>query len=469
MNSHANIRKYWASRAGLALMPAALALLLAASSLRARADFDARPLADTQQSPSDQSQSSDPNNPNAKFDPAKFPHDPELADPTPAQLKGESKQQIEEEKEGRDAARDIAKHEKLEHGTPLVLKVQAIGAKIAAVADTQRVKAGFGTDEVLPFHYTYHVIDSKDINAFSLPGGFIYIYTGLLSRLTSDDQIAGVLGHETAHAAHHHVPALEHQANKMGRDMVAGLIAALVLHVPPADMANGAAAAQYVGEAQLNNKFSETAEEDADHTGMVFMQKAGFNPVGMYSLLQQLKKVDDASPDVQEGFLQDHPLTSQRLAAARSELAMLEVPVDAHNLREASGTMLANVIDDGGSSATTADVRLGSNPVFRVSAADKTAAEQAANRLNDLLDHNLQLYEVKADGPNLIARGETLIAFSNADAAAQAQPGASPDALAASAAKTIRDLIWSQTVTTPTDKTIEVGQDNSSDPYANDE
>ena len=468
MISQATIRKHRAGRAGLALVPAALALLLAAPCLQAHADLDSPPLSDAQQS-SDQPQSSDPNNPNAKFDPAKFPHDPELADPTPAQLKGESKQQIEEEKEGRDAARDIAKHEKLEHGTPLALKVQAIGARIGAIADTQRVTAGFGTSDVLPFHYTYHVIDSKDINAFSLPGGFIYIYTGLLSRLTSDDEIAGVLGHETAHAAHHHVPALEHQANKMGRDMIAGLVAALVLHVPPADMANGAAAAQYVGQAQLNNKFSETAEEDADHTGMIFMQKAGYNPVGMYSLLQQLKKVDDASPDVQEGFLQDHPLTSQRLAAARSELVMLEVPVNAHNLRESSGTMLANVIDDGSvGSATAADMRLGSNPIFRVSAADKTAAEQAANRLNDLLDHNLQLYEVKADGPNLVARGETLIAFSDADAAAQAQPGTSPDALAASAAKTIRDLIWSQTVTTPTDKTIEVGQSNDTDPYAND-
>jgi beta-barrel assembly-enhancing protease len=375
-----------------------------------------------------------------------------------------------EEKIGKEASADIAKTSKFVTDPAIVNRVTMIGAKIAAIADTQMVKAGFGTSDVYPFKYTYHVIDDKQINAFSIPGGYIYIYRGLYDLLTSDDELAAVLGHETAHAAHHHVSMLTHQANKMSSDLALGALAAVLAHVPLSDVGNLTTGAYYSQAAILNNHFSEEAEEDADHTGMIYMMKAGFNPVGMLAMLQRLKQVEDASPDVELGFLMDHPLTSQRVATARAELATLGVTVDAHSMREASGLMIAEVVDQGKpGSVATSNVTLDSQVLFQVAGGDRSAAVAAADKINTLLDDNLQMYEVKSDGAVLMARNQPVIEFTPADQAAlppsAAQSSPTPDAMAASAAKTIRNVLWSQAVLNTPDQEIDVGAGTDVQPY----
>ena len=384
--------------------------------------------------------------------------------------KRQQQQMKAEEQMGSEAAVQIAKTEKFVTDPAVLGRVQAIGAKLAAVADKQVVAAGFGTDDVYPFHYAYHIINKKDVNAFALPGGNIYIYKGLLDQLTTDDEIAGVLGHETAHAAHHHISMLIHQQNKMNSQLALAALAAILARVPTQDITGLATGAQYAQAAVLNNRYSEAAEEDADHTGMIYMQKAGYNPVGMLALLQRLKEVEDRSPDVELGFLRDHPLTSDRLAAARRELASLDVKVDTHALRAASGTMLATVVDDsqGTPPQAAAEVKLGSKTLFRVAGSDKARAEAAAGALNNLLDNNLQLYEIHASGPELIARDAPIISFTEADA--QAQPHSSstrpdtPDSLATAAATALQNMLWSQSVTTPSEQQIDVAGEVSAMP-----
>ncbi len=363
----------------------------------------------------------------------------------------DQKEQQREEKEGKEAADDIAKHAKFSTDKALIDRVSSIGAKIAAIADQTKVPAGFGNSQVYPFKYTYTIIDEKEVNAFSLPGGHIYIYKGLLDLLTSDDEIAGVLGHETAHAAHHHVSMLEHEQEKMTSQLALGALVAVLAHVPVQDIGNLAQGAEYTQQAILNNHFSESAEEDADHTGMIFMQKAGYDPVGMLALLQRLKAVEDRSPDIELGFLRDHPLTSDRLIAARAELKVLGVNVNPAALRRASGSMIASVADAGKFSVVT----IGKNTIFQTDIANHDQAAAAAAALNKLLDSNLQLYEVKADGPTLIARGQPLYQFTEADEkAAAVTPTPTPDALALSAATTIRTLLWSETVNSTSETDI---------------
>jgi beta-barrel assembly-enhancing protease len=352
-----------------------------------------------------------------------------------------------EVKLGREAADEISKEAKFSQDKALVARVQAIGARIAAVADVTEVPAGFGNDQVMPYHYTYHVIESKEVNAFSLPGGFIYVYTGLIKLISTDDELAGVLGHETSHAAHHHVSTLDHEANKMSNGMLLGVLAAIVGHMPTYDIANLYTGLSYATQGELNNVFSEAAEEDADHTGMIFMKKAGYNPVGMLTMLERLEQEEKKSPDIELGFLQDHPLTPDRVAAATAELSVLGVPVDAQTVREADNSLPVQVTPAlGVTKSTSVTVTVANSPVFTLASVNRSEADAAAVTLDKDLSDNLQMYEIKADGADLIIKGQTLVTMTDADVAVQTAP-TTPELMATAAVKSLQRILWQQEVT----------------------
>ena len=73
----------------------------------------------------------------------------------------------------------------------------------------------WGSSQLKQFNYTFRVVDDKDVNAYSLPGGFIYVNKGLLDYVHSDDELAGVLAHEITHASHHHMVKLMHEQSKI--------------------------------------------------------------------------------------------------------------------------------------------------------------------------------------------------------------------------------------------------------------
>jgi predicted Zn-dependent protease len=351
-----------------------------------------------------------------------------------------------EVKLGRTAAEQIAKEAKFCQDKAVVARVSAIGAKVASVADTTHVKADFGNDKLVPYHYTYHVIESKEVNAFSLPGGSIYIYKGMLDLISSDDELAGVLGHETAHAAHHHVSTLDKEANKMSNTMLLAVLAAIIGHVDPGTIAGGYTAANAGVEGVLNNTYSEHAEEDADHTGMIFMQKAGFNPVGMLTMLERLGQDEKQSPEVDLAFLQDHPLTPERIVSARDELSTLGVTIDAEAIREADNALPVLVSAPTTPPGKTVTLFVSNKPIVTLAEVDRPQAVAAAKVLDKLLNNNLQTYEVKTDGPNLIAATKNLITITDADAAVQAQP-ITPDALALQAKHNLALVLWSEVIT----------------------
>jgi len=363
----------------------------------------------------------------------------------PGYLPGDPLYNDPEVKLGRAAADEIAKSARFCQDKAIVARVRAVGAKIAAVADVTQVPAGFGDDRLVPYHYTYHVIDSKEVNAFSLPGGSIYIYKGMLDLITSDDELAGVLGHETAHAAHHHVSTLDHEANKMSNAMLIGVLSAIIGHVNPGDIASIYGVTSYGIQGVLNNVFSEHAEEDADHTGMIFMQKAGYNPVGMLTMLERLEQEDKKSPDIDLGFLQDHPLTPARVASAKDELAELGVVVDAETVREADDSLPVLVEPSASVPTKTVSLTVSGTPIVVLTSSERSQAVAAEAMLNQMLNNNLQMYEVKNDGPNVTVRGQTLLTLTDKDAAVQDTP-TTPEELAYNASHALQLVLWSQTV-----------------------
>lgn len=350
-------------------------------------------------------------------------------------------EQASEEKMGRAAAAQVEKQAKLVKDPAIVARVQTIGAKIAAVADTTRVHAGFGNDTVYNFKYEYKVIDSPEVNAFSLPGGHIYIYKGMLNLLRTDDELAGVLGHETAHAAHHHVVALERQANKFTSETLLGVLVAIVAHVPPDQIGDLATGVQYAQQAVLNNHFSEAAEQDADHTGMIFMQKAGYNPVGMLTMLERLQDQEEMSPEIDLGFLQDHPLTPERVSAAKAELASLGVQLTPELEAMAAGEIRARVVDASDTLVPAVKITLGNEVIALLAPEHHQEANAAAAELNKLLDNHLRNDQVRASENEVLAGPTVLIAFTPEDTRVQSLQ-IMPNALASNMVRAIQRKVF---------------------------
>ena len=352
----------------------------------------------------------------------------------------DQKQSADEVKQGAAASAEVNKDAKLVKDPAVLLRVDTIGQKIAAIANTVQVPAGFGNDKVYPFTWHFFVIDDKDVNAFSLPGGYVYVNSGLLKLVRSDDELAGVLGHEITHSAHHHLQTLSHEQSKMTTEMMGILLAAIVAHVNPRDMANVAAGTQYAQMGILNTRYSQAAERDADHGGTIFMQRAGYNPVGMLTFMQLLQQIEDRGPKVELGILQDHPLSAERVSAITTELKEIRVDVTPQAIREATGAPRATVhLAVGGGE----EIEYAGKTLPALSDPDDFRAKAAIAQFNALLDRGLSLYQISSNGPQVLVSDRPIITMTTADAALH--PGATPDSLARLAADALRGGLYSQT------------------------
>jgi predicted Zn-dependent protease len=164
-----------------------------------------------------------------------------------------------------------------------------------------------------PWDYRFHVIDSKEINAFALPGGNVFMFTGLYNRLKTEDELAAVMGHELTHVRDQH---WAHMAGAQAKRQ-AGL--AVILGLAHANSAWQNVAG--LADSLLTLRYSRKDEDQADAGGLQDMVAAGYNPEGMLGLFQILQ--DSAGGGGGPAFLQDHPLTSQRIDKTRDRINQL--------------------------------------------------------------------------------------------------------------------------------------------------
>lgn len=375
-----------------------------------------------------------------------------LAAASPPPLSDKDARQFEvEKKDGAKFHKELLKSrepkDKFSADAALVARVNAVGQKLTAVADETSFPADFGHARVYPFAYQFFVIDNPDINAFSVPGGYIYVDKGLLDIVRTDEELAAVLAHEVMHAAHHHVPGLEHQANKMQRQMTAAVAATVAVSAATRpsertgrDIGNVLVTAQAGQLAVFNLRYSQAAERDADRAGMRLMQAAGYSPVGMLTLMQLFDSLEKRGPQFEWGIFRTHPYGPERIAAVRASLDEMKIAANPASLRRISGRAVAIVqaTADGARELRVGDKRL-------ALLADAARAQAAADRLNARLDtETLALYQVRADGPRVLAGDETLLELTGADAALR--PGATPESLAVEAAAALRVVLWAQTL-----------------------
>lgn len=164
-----------------------------------------------------------------------------------------------------------------------------------------------------PFEYQFTVVRDARLNAFAVPGGYIYVHGGLLTRIGNDDELAGVLGHEIAHVHAHHLVRQQEATELLG---YAALLGALLTAVQPAA---GLSAMALHSATQL--KYRREFEQEADYLGLRYMRQAGFAPHGMLDFLKKMLDEQRSGPSTTApSYLSSHPLSDQRLTHLEATL-----------------------------------------------------------------------------------------------------------------------------------------------------
>lgn len=354
-------------------------------------------------------------------------------------------QEDPEIKMGRETHEDLIKSGIRLIGDPAVVsRVETIGKKLAAIANVTPMEALYGSSELVPYEYRFFVVDDPDINAFSLPGGYIYINKGLLNYVQSDDELAGVLGHEIMHAAHHHVMKLQREQNKLSSQLTVGLLAAILAKVPSSDVMNLMTGFQLIAVQKVSG-FGQTAERDADQTGVVIAQKAGYNPVGALTFMERLARDEKSRPEIEYGIFRTHPPSRERASAMIAQIREMGLPI---NRRDVTNTMKVAVREAKAAAAAApapaagaTEVTLDDKVLFRTASPER--AKQAADTLNRLLQAELQIYDITRRGSVLLARGETIVTIEPGDAALHGS-GASAESVADQAYRMLRNALYKQ-------------------------
>mgnify|MGYP001345876475 CR=1 FL=1 len=207
---------------------------------------------------------------------------------------GEKNYAPSRQSEGGDYAMDPA----------LTAYVQRVGNRLAAVSDRK-----------LPYQFV--VLNNSIPNAWALPGGKIAVNRGLLTQLKSESELAAVLGHEIVHAA------ARHSAQQMSRGMIVqgGLLAAQVA-VSDSDYGNLYMAGAGLGAQLLMQRYSREAELEADHYGVDYMQRAGYDVQGAVTLQETFVKMSaNKQSSWFEGLFASHPPSQERVDANRRHAA----------------------------------------------------------------------------------------------------------------------------------------------------
>lgn len=354
----------------------------------------------------------------------------------------------EEVEFGKQAVAALEKQYKVITEGELNERVQRVGKALAAIAAKTPVAARWGDSRHSPFEYTFKVINDKDVNAFSIPGGFIYVHKGLLDFVQSDHELAGVLAHEIAHAAHHHVMMLLKENDKVNRQVVLPvLLGALLGRLPTNDTLNLAYGTELYRIARIN-QFGQEAESDSDLTAIEYLRRSPYNPVGLLTFLERLASEEAKRPQIDWGIFRTHPPTRERVQAVYNALKAAGIPIRRREVcpnlrvlaRPASGT----------SEGKQFEVAFEAILIFRPAddpekGSSKDRSERIAARLNHLLDEGLELFEVRltSDKRGLLLKGEEVIRITQADSELNNQPA---EALASQALEAIKRLLWSETI-----------------------
>ncbi len=199
---------------------------------------------------------------------------------------------------GKEFAAQVDTTNPISDDSVLVDYVNEVGQKVAKFSDRSDL------------NYRFAVIDTPIVNAFACPGGYIYLYAGLLNVMENEAQLAGVLAHEISHVvARHGVKRLQ---------QILGL--QVLLSIALGESGELTQQAVGLGLSVLLQAHSRENEFEADEYGTLYMQKAGYNPQGMVQLLEKLLEMSSGESGFLEKVMATHPPTRDRIERVQNQI-----------------------------------------------------------------------------------------------------------------------------------------------------
>jgi predicted Zn-dependent protease len=207
--------------------------------------------------------------------------------------------------------------------TPSVEDEQALGDQFATQVESQLT---LSTNEVLDAYvdslagaltravgagdrkWKFSVVESPEMNAFAIPGGHIYVHTGMLSRVQTMPELAGVLAHEIGHVV------LRHSTEQMTKRTRANVVVSLFCSLTGWCEGTAAQAAINVGGAAFFARHSRTDESEADSVAVGYLVAAGIDPEGVPALFERIAEEQSRQPDLFSAFFSSHPVDVDRVA-----------------------------------------------------------------------------------------------------------------------------------------------------------
>ena len=163
--------------------------------------------------------------------------------------------------------------------------------------------------------WRFRVVNAAEVNAFALPGGFVYVNRGLIARAGNVSELVGVLGHEVAHVV------LRHSAERLEKAQKTGFGVSVVCALTSLCSSDAARVAIDVGGAALFARFSRQDEFEADSAAVGITARAGFDPDGIATMFSKLLRDRERQPDVVSGWFASHPLEEDRITVVRRVIA----------------------------------------------------------------------------------------------------------------------------------------------------
>lgn len=268
--------------------------------------------------------------------------------------------------------------------TPAVAeRVTGIGTVIAAVSHRPH----------LP--YTFKVVEIDQVNAVALPGGFVYVTTGLLAFVRSDHELAAVLAHEIAHAARGHGLVMARRANQA---LFITVLVAIFTRDPT--LVQGAV----IASGGVLSGYTRDLEREADLTAIEYLSQTSYSPVGVLTVLERLWRQEQLSGRPVVVGSEDHPSTAERVRYVEAELRARRIPL---NRRAPANYLVLRVREGTAAGQAYAEIVLNDRMIVRL--ADLARIKEAADLLDRLFDAELEPFELtvrETDGGwGIFARG----------------------------------------------------------------
>lgn len=205
---------------------------------------------------------------------------------------------------GAQMARDLSQQLQLVNDPDALAYLRKIGAGIVAQ----------GPAEMATNPWEFHIVRDDQVNAFSIPGGHVYVNTGLIKAAHSTSELAGVMAHEISHGIKRH--ATEQLSRQYGIDILTNA----ALGKNPSTYQQ--LIAQAISQGAMA-RFSREQEKEADDLGVDLMYKAGYDPNGMANMFRTLLAEQKSRPSAVQRFFASHPLTEDRIKDVEAKASKL--------------------------------------------------------------------------------------------------------------------------------------------------